>query len=77
MAKLDNISSSAARIMEWELQPSNGKRMRPIKSCVTTIFRVSLSILSTAKVVLNPRQTVIMMSVEVRADCDIFSREFS
>ena len=77
MAKLVGISSLAARITEWELQPSNGKRMRPIKSCVRTVFGVSPSILPTAKVVLNPRQTVIMMSVNARAGCDIFGRGLS
>lgn len=77
MAKLVGISSLTARMTECGLHPSSGKRTRPIKLCVRTVLWVSPSILSTAKVVLNPRKTVTMMSVDARAGCDIFGRGIS
>ena len=77
IAKLVGISSLAARMTECGLHPSNGKRTRPTKFCVRTVLWVSPSILSTAKVVLNPRNIVTMMSVDPRAGCDIFGKGIS
>ena len=74
IAKLVGISSLTARMTECGLHPSNGKRTRPMKFCVRTVLWVSPSILSTAKVVLNPKRAVTMTSVEARAGCDIFGR---
>ena len=74
MAKLVGISSLAARMTACGLHPNNGKRMRPMKLCVKTFLLVRPSILSTANVVFNTRKTVIMVSVNARAGCDIFGK---
>ena len=77
ITKLVGISSLAARMMACGLHPINGKRMRRMKFCVKTVLFVRPSMLSTANVLLNPKNTVTMMSADVRAACDIFGGEIS